>query len=60
MKTKDRKAVICETCHITMQKRKAKPEDLDINKLSLLSMFGINNFYILQCPECNKIGLQIG
>lgn len=59
MNTKSKEAVICETCHTLMQKKKAEITDLDINRLSLLSMFRINDFYLLQCPHCHKTGLHI-
>ena len=57
----DKEAILlCETCHVEMQK-KDDPEmkDLDINRLSLLAMFDIRNFELLQCPSCHKTGLRI-
>ncbi|MEJ7736765.1 MAG: hypothetical protein WKF97_04995 [Chitinophagaceae bacterium] len=59
MKTKETEVIICETCQITLQTKKVEAHDLDINRLSLLSMFAISNFYLLQCPNCKSTELQI-
>ena len=59
METTDKKVPICESCLVEMQKKETEVKDLDINKLSLLAMFGIYEFVVLQCPACHKTGLLI-
>jgi len=60
METNETKALICDTCQTSLQIKKAEITDLDINRISLLSMFSINNYYLVQCPECKVTGLRIG
>lgn len=60
MKTEELKEVaICQICNTTMNQKEAEINDLDINNLSLLAMFNIKNFYIVECPACRKSGLYI-
>lgn len=60
MKTRKFKDVaICQICNSTMKQKEAEIKDLDINNLSLLSMFNIQKFYIVECPACRKSGLYI-
>lgn len=50
---------VCATCQIEMQKKEADINVLDVNYLSLLSMFRIQHFIILECPVCQRTGLSI-
>lgn len=59
METDNQGVATCEICHIEMQKKESDVKDLDINKISLLAMFGIQKFFVLQCPTCHKTGLHI-
>ena len=50
---------LCEACHIEMEKKEPEARDLDINKLSLLAMFSVRPFIIVQCPACHQTGIHI-
>lgn len=59
METNVKEGPICATCQIEMQKKEADINVLDVNHVSLLSMFRIQHFTILECPVCQRTGLSI-
>ena len=60
METTDiKETTLCRVCHVEMEKKEVKVGDLDINKLSLLAMFSVNPFAILECPACHSTAIHI-
>lgn len=62
METNVKEGPVCLTCQIEMQKKEADINALDVNHVShvsLLSMFRIQHFTILECPVCQRTGLSI-
>jgi len=50
---------LCAVCHIEMERKQPEIGDLDINKLSLLAMFSVRPYVVLQCPGCHNTGIYI-
>ena len=59
METETKDVHQCEHCHVEMEKKAPEAKDLDPNNLSLLAMFRMNDFTVLQCPSCHRTGIYL-